>query len=475
MKRMLPMHYNIDKSISLGRLLFGTEEWHIYSLDQGGLGLFTSESLYQRWIDDKIAENGMFTHFRFGKKILYYALTPPDSMIMPVDRFIGERDKNGAIAFASAIRETRKREASVPLHDAIYVEKLSRFFPTYTLTEPLSDKVILGAWLTGGVHISADSFRRMGFLTSTYTQQDLKDILTASGLTYDSKDASHNTSKDVTKTDKQKEESEDSGVEHDISTHNAPFRLPGREKLESIFNEFVIDIVRNQERYRKLGTEFPSAFVLHGPPGSGKTYAVERLVEYLDWPMFPIDCKSIGSPYIHQTGKLIASMFEEAMNSSPSVILIDEMEAFLADRSADGSAQMHHVEEVAEFLRLIPKAAKNNVLVIAMTNMIEMIDPAILRRGRFDHVIEVEMPSFKEVEALLRSELSKLPTSDDIQYDDICHELTGHPLSDVAFVIKESGRIAARNKKERIDQISISHSLELLKSSIKSTNKKLGF
>src|SRR5262249_44041135 len=148
-------------------------------------------------------------------------------------------------------------------------------------------------------------------------------------------------------------------------------------------------------RYQPLGISFPSAIVLHGPPGCGKTFAVARLVEYLGWPSFHIDSSTVASPYIHDTSRKIAGMFNAAADSAPSVLVIDEMEAYLADRNSGIGSSHHRVEEVAEFLRRIPEAASNEVLIVAMTNRLDMIDPAILRRGRFDHIVEVG-PAFEE-------------------------------------------------------------------------------
>jgi SpoVK/Ycf46/Vps4 family AAA+-type ATPase len=152
--------------------------------------------------------------------------------------------------------------------------------------------------------------------------------------------------------------------------------------------------------------------ILHGPPGCGKTFAVDRLVDFLGWPSFQIDASSVASPYIHETSKKVAQVFDKAMENAPSVLVIDEMEAFLADREM-GSGH-HRVEEVAEFLRRIPEAVKNDVLIIAMTNRIEMIDPAIQRRGRFDHVIKVDFASEVEVQSLLDKLLSSLPKESDV-------------------------------------------------------------
>ena len=222
------------------------------------------------------------------------------------------------------------------------------------------------------------------------------------------------------------------------------FQLPGRPYLEEFFNEHIIDLIRNKERYAALGVEFPSAMVLHGPPGCGKTFAVEKLVEFLGWPNYQIDASSIGSPYIHETSRKVAEVFEKAINNAPSVLVIDEMESFLADRESGAGSSQHRVEEVAEFLRRIPEAVKSQVLIVAMTNRIEMIDPAILRRGRFDHIIEVGPASEEEVKALLDKLIENLPKDNPIDTQQLAKKLAQRPLSDVSFVVREGARLAAR-------------------------------
>ena len=243
------------------------------------------------------------------------------------------------------------------------------------------------------------------------------------------------------------------------------FSLPGRPELEKFFNENILDIIDQEGKYKRMGIEFPTAFVLHGPSGCGKTFAVEKLVEYLGWPLFSIDSNSIGSPYIHETAKKTSQVFNAAVKKAPAVITIDEMEAFLMNRN-HRSAGTEHIEEVAEFLRLIPYAAKNKVLVVAMTNMIEQIDPAILRRGRFDHIIKVDLPSAEEIEALLKSLLAPLPT-DDIDLLSVAKPIEGRPISDVAFVVREAGRLAVKSNQSAIDT-------DLLLQAVQSLNEKQG-
>ena len=224
-----------------------------------------------------------------------------------------------------------------------------------------------------------------------------------------------------------------------------------------------------------MGIDFPSAIILHGPPGCGKTFAVERLVEFIDWPCYSIDSNSVGSPYIHETSKKISEVFDKAIDGAPSIIVIDEMESFLSDRRSGSSSGLHHVEEVAEFLRRIPEAIKNKVLIIAMTNLIEMIDPAILRRGRFDHLIEVGMPSRDEVASLIESLLDKLPKADDLDVSKILDALTGKALSDSSFVIREAARLAARSGKGILDQESLDSALNSLPEEAVKKMRSIGF
>ena len=180
----------------------------------------------------------------------------------------------------------------------------------------------------------------------------------------------------------------------------------------------------------------------------------------------------MGSPYIHETGRKVSQIFDSAMQKAPSVIVIDEMESYLADRERGGG---HRIEEVAEFLRRIPEASKNRVLVIGMTNRIDTIDAAILRRGRFDHVIEVSMPSAEEVKTLLKKLFSERPC-EDLSLDESILFLSGRPLSDVAFLVQESARIAAKSDKRKIDNMCLSKALQDMKNRLgTSPRKKVGF
>jgi len=457
----LPIGFRLpDGSITRG-VIAGGPQWQIVETSGNGRGLIATAELSRRWTDSGLLELGQLAGFDFGDKSLLAVTCGPGATITQIADGLSPSAKSEALAFALALKATRDVDKESPLQDAIYVEKYGRLLPTYGITSNTGDDVVLGYWLTGGVPVSVSSFRRIHQLTSWLPTPHLRDIIEAAGFQVteviaedDGKVLTLRPGEELSTA-----ASDSGGSRSSTQAMSAkPFELPGRPELEAFFNEHVIDIIRHRARYKALGLEFPSAIVLHGPPGCGKTYAVEQLVTYLGWPEFQIDSSSIGSPYIHETSRKVSQVFQKAMDNAPSVLVIDEMEAFLSDRD-NGIGANHRVEEVGEFLRRIPEAVKSDVLIIAMTNRIEMIDPAILRRGRFDHILKIDFASEQEVGALLDRLLGKLPKSVELNVAGAARQLAGRPLSDVAFVVREAARLAARAGKDSLDQESLNGAL----------------
>ena len=426
--------------------------WQILGTQGDGRALVVHNELATRWIGSGLMAEGNFATFAFGEDTLRCTTCGPSQFITPVADCRSPKNKSEAMAFATAYKATRRIDRESALQDAIYVESASRLLPTYTISSRTDDAVVLGYWLTGGAPISVKSFRRLRQTLSWLGAQNLREVVEAAGFTVD----------EVVPFDRIRAkpvalavaaQPTNSAAGEALTAGQKKFSLPGRPVLEAFFNEHIIDIIQNRARYRALGIDFPSAIVLHGPPGCGKTFAVERLIDFLGWPNFQIDASSVASPYIHETSKKVADVFSKALDSAPSVLVIDEMEAFLAER--DMSAGHHRVEEVAEFLRQIPEAVQHEVLIVAMTNRLDMIDQAILRRGRFDHIVQVDFASEREVRALLEKLLSALPKEPDVDAGALAADLAGRPLSDVAFVVREGARLAARSGRDRLDADSL--------------------
>lgn len=466
----LPVGFELPGGARSRLGLYEGTDWQILETKAGGRALIAREELVERWFASGLIGETAEARFKFGDSRYWAILSGKDQVLAPVAMGMSPNTKDEALAFALALKATRSIDKSSPLQDAVYVEKISRLLPTYSISSATDDDVVLGYWLTGGANLSVKAFRRLSQTLSWLGPEHLKEVVEAAG--FKATEAARTAATGVQTRTEAVPAREGERARSD-QVRQGPFTLPGRPTLAAFINEHIVDIIRNQEAYERLGIAFPGAVVLHGPPGCGKTFAVERLIDFLAWPSFQIDASSVASPYIHDTSKKVAEVFEKAMGSAPSILVIDEMEAFLASRES-GPGQ-HRVEEVAEFLRRIPEASKNQVLVLAMTNRVDMIDPAVLRRGRFDHVIQVDYASEAEVLSLLEDRLSSIPKDEDVDPRPLAKALSNRPLSDVAFVMREGARLAARSGKRQLDQASLEEALKASPARGAESPRRIGF
>ncbi len=433
-----PINYELISGIFLQKIEYSDEDWQIILCKSKLHILVANVKLFNYWNTLNILSDDSWQHISFAGQDYYLLISGDHLQLSPINTNHNTITLNDGISFAIALRETRKIIPSISLEKSIFVERYSRLLPIPNddILNDNRDDEILGQWLTCGVKISAFSTRRILQVIPYMTENELQHVIKEADLTLSSNN---------------------SGIVRESPTKQKSkfFTLPGRIQLETFFREHIIDIIENADEYKNMGIEFPSAFILQGPPGCGKTYAVEQLLAYLDWPSYHLDSGTVGSPYIHETSKKVSELFDKAIENSPSVLVIDEMESFLTSRFNTNMSAGHHIEEVAEFLRKIPDAVKHHVLVVGMTNMIDSIDPAILRRGRFDYIIEVGMPSSEEISQVIRHSLEKIPHEDSIDIDELSKKLQGHPMSDVSFCIKEAARLTAHAHEKYITQSTI--------------------
>ena len=346
--------------------------------------------------------------------------------------------------FVRALRRSQDRFGSFQLDGAVYIASFLLVLPTAFGDAPSAGTSrVVGRFLSGGVNVPLSNVALMLQYAPYLTQSDLNKLLDQLQISED--EGTSGTLSGVAS-----EAAIGTPPTQRTGRQEGPFTLPGRPQLERFFREEIIEIVDNEEAYRRMGVGFPGGTVLHGPTGCGKTYAVEKLTEYLGWPVFTIDSGNIGSKYVHETSRKVAEIFDKAAESAPSVIVIDEMEAFLSSRDSSMGSREIHMEEVAEFLRKIPEAPKKRVLLFGMTNLLDSMDKAILRRGRIDHIIEVGMPSREEILSLLQSLLKDRPTAPDLPLEEYSGELSGRPISDISFMMREAAKLAVRGRKEVI-------------------------
>lgn len=414
-------------------LQFGVQ-WQLYSLRGSPARLLVATAgRFRAWLAEGLPDGLEAHEFTLSGESYVGLPNEDDPAPMGVAWCPAPSTFTDAVAFAEALKRSSALAIDARRGTGIYWPRYSLVLSD-DLSAHVDDSGVLVRFLTGGVEVSAHETSRLLAILSWLSAEQVARVLRAAGL-----------AKDERKDKPREPDMRDPGEAQDA------FSLPGREDLATFLQEHVVDIVQNAERYKRLGISFPGSILLYGPPGTGKTFAVDRLAEYLGWPRFDIASSTVGSPYIHATSTKIAGVFSDAARNAPALVVIDEMDAYLAARDDGESSPGHHVEEVSEFLRAIPQSTSQRVLVVGMTNRLDAIDPAILRRGRFDHVIEVGPASVAEIANLIRSLLRTLPRADDVDVDRLADRMDGWPLSDVTFVIREAARLTARDGRAALD------------------------
>lgn len=436
MKRLLPRGYEIDNELSLGKVIVSHNNIQIYETNKNIYVLAVTGEILDFWINNFNVSKNMF--IKQDCDNIFIFVSSDNYLISSLSDGPFPMSESELEAFALTYKSFITQYPNISIKGAVYIEEYSLILPIINnIDTDSNNKIIFGKWVSNGVEISADDFQRLSELVGWVDKANLYKYVELAGFELDVKE---------------KKLFKEPNIKQEIRSRalmEKPFELPGRRELETFFNENIIDVIKNEEEYKRMGIDFPGATILYGPPGTGKTYAVERLAEYLGWEKFIINAESIASPYVHDTSKKIAQIFSHAIGMAPSILIIDEMEAYLSKRN--GGYNAYHNEEMAEFLRLIPEAISKKVLIFAMTNMIDLIDSAILRMGRFDNKIEVKPANAKEINALLVNQFENLPIHKEVESMVIAKQLDGNPLSNISFILKEAGRIAVKSGKKQID------------------------
>jgi cell division protease FtsH len=380
-----------------------------------------------------------FEAFSFGDKSYLAALLRSDevAVVRELPRRFGLPTSYTAALLAASIRRLRAEFPDSDVGAALFLPALGIALPTQTATIGQNLRALALDILLAGAQVDRSDAVSIRSINSGLTPAEIEDFLAAF----------------------------DPGIPPAPPGRKvidpAAFALPGHPQLERFFREHILDPAADPERYAALKVTMPNGVLLHGPTGSGKSYAIGKLVTALGWPLISLDLGRIASPLVHQAAAAIRDAFDEASRNAPAVIAVEEIDALAAHRGP--LTHDHKVEEITELLRMVENAAKHAILVIATTNRIGAVDPAMCRKGRFDHVIEVGYQNADEIHAVLRALLDERPRRDVGNLADIAARLAGSPMSDVAWIVNEAARIAARAGKDAIDEIDLLSALRSLK------------
>ena len=205
----------------------------------------------------------------------------------------------------------------------------------------------------------------------------------------------------------------------------------------------IIEFLRNPSRFKTFGARMPRGVLLVGPPGVGKTMIAKAVAAEAGVPFYYQSAASFVQIYVGMGAKRVHELFVAAKNNSPSIIFIDEIDAVGKERDGNRSD-----EREATLNQLLTEMDgfedSSGVIVVAATNKIEVLDAALLRAGRFDRRVFVELPTPKEREAIIHKYLSKVPNS--VKVDDIVQMSVGFNGASLATLVNEAALLALREK-----------------------------
>ena len=235
-------------------------------------------------------------------------------------------------------------------------------------------------------------------------------------------------------------------VEIKRNTHGGGFTdVAGMETLKKTLTERVIWVLSDKEKAAKYRITPPNGMLLYGPPGCGKTFFAQKFAEESHFNYMLVNGSDLGSTYIHGTQGKIAKLFKEAQSKAPTVICFDEFDAFVPARGRREAE--HKSEEINEFLSQLNNCAERGIFVIGTTNRVDIIDPAVLRKGRFDFHFEIPAPDQKTRATMFQLHLKRRPLDNDIDTNRLADMTAGYASSDIAFIVNEAAIKAALDDK----------------------------
>ena len=217
----------------------------------------------------------------------------------------------------------------------------------------------------------------------------------------------------------------------------------------------VVDFLKNPKKYTALGGKIPKGVLLVGPPGTGKTLLAKAVAGEANVPFFSMSGSDFVEMFVGVGASRVRDLFEEAKKKAPCIIFIDEIDAVGRARSRGGMSNANDEREntLNQLLTEMDGFGTNNgVIVMAATNRADILDKALLRAGRFDRQIYVELPDIDERKAIFEVHLKGLKLGNDIDRDFLSKQTPGFSGADIANVCNEAALVAARKNKQLIEK-----------------------
>jgi cell division protease FtsH len=236
--------------------------------------------------------------------------------------------------------------------------------------------------------------------------------------------------------------------------------------IDEAENELVeiVDFLKNPKRYERLGARIPRGVLLYGPPGTGKTLLARAVAGEAHAAFFSLSASEFVEAIVGVGASRVRDLFKQAKEAAPSIIFIDELDAIGRSRSGSGGFSGGHDEREQTLNQILTEMdgfePGTNVIVLGATNRQEILDPALLRPGRFDRRIAVQPPDRNGRAEILRIHTRSVPLDDSVDVDAIAASTPGMTGADLALLVNEAALFAARRDHARVELSDFTDAIE---------------
>ena len=251
--------------------------------------------------------------------------------------------------------------------------------------------------------------------------------------------------------------------------------VAGEDEAKELLTE-IVDFLHNPEKYREIGASMPKGALLVGPPGTGKTLLAKAVAGEAEVPFFSISGSEFVEMFVGMGAAKVRDLFKQANEKAPCIVFIDEIDTI--GKKRDGSGMGGGNDEREQTLnQLLTEMdgfdGSKGVVILAATNRPDSLDPALLRPGRFDRRIPVELPDLQGREEILKVHAKKIKIADTVRFDDIAKAAAGASGAELANIVNEAALRAVRDGRKFATQADFEESIEVVIAGYQKKNRVL--
>lgn len=238
--------------------------------------------------------------------------------------------------------------------------------------------------------------------------------------------------------------------------------VAGEDEAKENLSE-IVDFLHHPDKYAKIGAKMPKGVLLVGPPGTGKTMLAKAVAGEAGVPFFPIAGSEFVEMFVGMGASKVRDLFQQAKQKAPCIIFIDEIDAIGQKRTGNAMGNSEREQTLNQLLTEMDGFnADDNVVILAATNRPESLDPALLRPGRFDRRVPVELPDLAGREAILQAHAKKVVLGDDVDFHTIARMAAGASGAELANIVNEAALRAVRDHRDAVSQADLEESIEVV-------------